>query len=123
MSVLATVQGDLADALGEALACKSFDYIPERLIAPCVIVVPGSPWVTSGATFGTFAVSFDVDIVVQTAANTTRTKDLTDRVEEAIVTLVNDGYGVNDIAQPSVYESNGSQYMSATIQVTTTITL
>lgn len=123
MSVLATVQGDLADALGEALACKSFDYIPERLIAPCVIVVPGSPWVTSGNVFGTFAVTFDVDVVVQTAANTTKTKDLTDRVEEAIVTLVNDGYSVNEIAQPSVYESNGAQYMSATIQVTTNITL
>jgi len=123
VSVLATVQGALADAFGDALACKSFDYIPERLIAPCVIVVPGSPWVTSGNVFGSFAVTFAVDVVVQTAANSTKTKDLTDRVEEAIITLVNDGYGVNEIAQPSVYESNGAAYMSTNIQVSTTITL
>lgn len=123
MSVLAQVQGDLADALGVALACKSFDYIPERLIAPCVIVVPGSPWVTSGNTFGTFAVTFDVDVIVQTAANTTKTKDLTDRVEEAVITLVNDGYSVNEVAQPSVYESNNAAYMSSTLQVTTNISL
>lgn len=123
MSVLATVQGALADALGDALACKSFDYIPERLIAPCAIVVPGSPWVTSGNVFGSFLVTFDVDVVVQTAANTTKTKDLTDRIEEAIVTLVNEGYSVIDVAQPSVLEANGAPYMSTTLQVSTTITL
>lgn len=123
MSVLATVQGDLADALGVALSCKSYDYIPERLIAPCVVVVPGSPWVTSGNTFGTFLVTFDVDVVVQTAANSMKTKDLTDRVEEAVITLVNEGYSVAEVAQPSVYESNGAPYMSTTLQVTTNISL
>jgi len=123
MSVLATVQGDLAHELGEALSCKSFDYIPERLIAPCVIVVPGSPWVTSGPTFGTFSVTFDVDVVVQTATNTTKTKDLTDRIEEAIIRLVNEGYSIAEVAQPSIYESNGAPYMSTTLQVTTNISL
>lgn len=123
MSVLNTTQGAVADLLGDALACKAFDYIPERLIAPSVVVVQGSPWVVSGNTFGKFLVSFVADVVVQTAANVTQSKDLSDRVEEAIIALVNEGYEVVEIGQPSALESNGQQYMSATIQLQTQVTL
>lgn len=123
MSVLATTQGAVADLLATALSCKGFDYIPERLVAPSVIVVPNSPWVVSGNTFGKFLVAFLAEVVVQTAANVTQTKDLTDRVEEAIIALVNEGYEVVEIGQPTALESNGQQYMSTTIQLQTQVTL
>jgi len=123
MSVLDTTQGDLADLLGAALSCKAFPYIPERMIAPSVVVVPSSPWVISGNTYGKFVAAFDVEIVVQTAANSMKTKDLTDRVEEAIVTAVNEGYEVVQVEQPSALEANGAAYMSATIQIQTQVSL
>lgn len=114
-----SVFGDIADGIATALtattAVKAFGYVPERITPPVYIIAPGTPYIESGDVFGHFKGRFTVDVVSQTAANDTSTEKLNLMIEDALVTLVNNGISIESVGQPYSLEANNASYLAATI--------
>lgn len=121
MSALGDMRQDVADVVNAATSIKSFVFAPARLIVPSAVVMPGSPYVESGSTFGTLTANFSVELIMGTAANQVVAAGLDDQIENAIVGLVNAGYSIENASTPYALEANGQQYLAATISVNNSI--
>lgn len=117
MSILGDMRQAVADVVETATTIPAYAYFPGRLIVPSAVVMPGSPYLESGNTFGTLLAHFQVEIIMGTAANEVTTSGLDDQVENALVAFVNAGYGVEQVSAPYALEANGQQYLAATISV------
>ncbi len=119
--------GDLRDAIASDLATdtglQALAYIPGRIVPPLYLVSSGSPYLESGDTYGTFKVRMNVDVISATAANDVSTEALDTMTEDALVSLVNNGIGIENVQQPYQLDTNNAQYLSTTISITKTISL
>lgn len=123
MSVLGTLRQDIADVLAEDTDFPTLSFIPGRIVPPLYIVSQGSPYITSGNTFGTFEATFSVEVISATASNDTNTEAIDTMIEEALVSLVNQGLSVTSATQPYQLDTNNAQYLASTIAVTKTVKL
>lgn len=91
------------------------DYLPERVNPPCFIITPADPYVTSGKTFDTGTVHFDVTFVakVQSAARTA--PELDAAIDRLVGALLPAGYRVESVGQPFVLSANNAQYPAVTL--------
>lgn len=121
MSAIGVMRQDIADVVATATSIPAFAYAPGRFVNPSAIIMPGSPYVESGNTFGTVLARFQVELVMGTAANQVSTSGLDDQIENALVALINAGYSVDQVSAPYALEANGQQYLAATISVNNTI--
>jgi hypothetical protein len=121
MSAIGVARADIAALVEEATSVRGFAYLPERLVPPCAVVMPGATYIESGDTFGSFTARYTVDLVMGNAANSVSSSGLDDQLENAIIALVNEGYSIEQVSQPYAMEVNNAAYLSATIQVTTKI--
>ncbi len=94
MSVLGTKREAIATTLAADLGVAGFNYIPGRIVPPCIMVAQGSPYVESGDVYGTFKTRFSVDLVSPTAPNDVTTEALDTLIEDALVSLVNQGINI-----------------------------
>jgi hypothetical protein len=119
--------GDLRDTIAAQLetdtTVQALGYIPSRIVPPLYLVSSGSPYVESGDTYGSFKVRMNVDVVSATAANDVSTEALDTLVEDALVSLVNSGIGIENVQQPYQLDTNNAQYLATTIVVNKTISL
>ena len=120
MSVLGNKREAIATTLAADLGIAGFSYIPGRIVPPCVMVAQGSPYVESGEVYGTFKTRFSVDLVSATAANDVTTEALDMMVEDALVSLINQGINVENVGQPYALDTNNATYLAATITINTT---
>ena len=121
MTTIGEMRQDVADVVKVATSIPSFAFFPGRLIVPSAVVMPGSPYVESGLTFGSLLVRFQVELIMGTANNEVTTSGLDTQLQEAIVGFINADYSVENVSAPYALEANGQQYLAATITVTNTI--
>lgn len=121
MSVIGDMRQAIADVVSTATTIPAFPYAPGRLIVPSAVVMPGSPYLESGLTFGTLTAHFQVELIMGTASNQVITSGLDDQVENAIVALINEGYLIEQVSPPYALEANGQQYLAATITINNSI--
>ena len=107
----------LADILTDA-GLRVFPFTPERAAPPMAILTPSGDWVTSGETYGAFRIGFDVNLIVQNAANETMITaldNLVDSVLEAIADAT--GFYASQVGSPTMLDISGADYLSTTITV------
>ena len=121
MTTIGEMRQDVADVVKVATSIPSFAFFPGRLIVPSAVVMPGSPYVESGNTFGSLLVRFQVELIMGTANNEVVTSGLDTQLQEAIVGFINANYSVENVSAPYALEANGQQYLASTITVTSTI--
>jgi hypothetical protein len=85
--------------------------------------MPGTPYVTDGDVFGSINVSYTVDLIMGTAANSVTAQGLDDQIENALVALINAGYGVDNVSAPYAVDINNGTYLAATLTVNANISL
>lgn len=121
MSQIGTVRQAVADIVGDATSIPSYVFVPGRFIVPAVVVMPGSPYIETGNTYGSVLVRFQIELVMGTAANEVSSGGLDDQIENALTALIDEGYSIENVSQPYAMEANGQQYLSATITINQTI--
>lgn len=117
MSAIGEMRQTVADVVETATTIPSFPYAPARLIVPSAVIMPGSPYLDSGLTFGTMTVHFQVELIMGTAANSVTTSGLDDQIENALGGLLAAGFAIEDVSSPYALEANGQQYLAATITI------
>ena len=117
MTALGQLREDVANVISTATSIPAFPYAPGRFVVPSAIVMPGSPYLESGLTFGTFTARFNIELVMGTAANQVTTSGLDDQIDNSLIALLGEGYGIESVSTPYAIEANGQQYLAATIIV------
>jgi hypothetical protein len=97
---------------------RVFAFTPERAAPPMAILTPSGDWVTSGDTFGTFRIGFDVNLIVQNAANETMISALDTLVDDTLEAIAAAaGFYASQVGAPTMIEISGADYLSTTITV------
>ena len=122
MSVLNDTRQRLTTALEDA-GLSVYDHVPERIVPPAVVITPGSPYITSGDTFGAFTVALTASVVAATATNGVATEALDELIETAVIASVNEGLAFDNASSFYAFNTNGASYLAADISLTDTITL
>jgi hypothetical protein len=123
MSVLGDLRADIAATLLDDTDIPALSYIPGRIVPPIYLVSQGTPYITSGDTFGSFSVQMQVEVVSPTASNDTNTESLDSMIEEALVSVSNSGCSVVNVTQPFQLDVNNATYLASTINISKTISL
>lgn len=123
MSTIGDTRAAVALVIKNATGLTTYDGLQARTNVPCAIVMPGSPYVVDGDVFGSFRVSYTVDLVMGSAANSVTQNGLDAQIETALIALVNAGYSVESIGQPYALELNNGTYLTATLSVFANISL
>jgi len=116
MSVLTDFRTSITSALKGA-GVQAFEFLPERINPPAAVVLPGSPYVEAGDTFGTHKVTFTVSLIAGNGTNDAATAALDGLIQTAVLAL----WDVADTTEASglyAYSSNGAQYLAVDLTVT-----
>lgn len=111
-------------ALKETLAATSvqtFDYLPERFTPAAFLVLPGSPYITSGERFGSHEANFDVWLVGPSGDNKKVTDFLDQTIQAGIGLMLQEGWTVNEVQEPFLYQMQNGNYLSVVISVSTSV--
>lgn len=105
-------------ALLEEAGLRAFSEVPERVTPPLAVLVPSADWIESGETFGSFILSFDVEIIAPTGSNVKVSEYIDEQVETALTAITEAaGFYASSVGQPQAVDINGAVYLGATITV------
>lgn len=119
MNTLRSLRGEITTRLTEA-GFSVLPFLPERIAPPVAIIAAGSPYLESGATYGTFETRFTVILVCATGTNETTTNALDDLLTAAIVSLDGAGWGIERADQPTMLSHGNASYLTTNIDIVTT---
>lgn len=123
-NALTTAREAVAETLKDALDVRSHATMPDRIIPPTIITLPGTPYLTtSGTTFRSFTFGLDVVLVADAKVSSTGSETLDGLIDDAVVALVNSGVGVLEVSEPWQLSSGTATYLAATISTTQPIYL
>lgn len=91
------------------------EYLPERINPACVILTPADPYITSGQTFGTATVHFEVTYVARVRTAAAVAPDLDQAVDQLVTALIGGGYTVTQVGAPFVLNANNAQFPAVTV--------
>jgi hypothetical protein len=115
--VIGAARTALTDILTDA-GLRVFAFTPERATPPMAILTPSGDWVASGDVFGSFRIGFDVNLIVQNAANETMITALDTLVDETVEAITEaTGFYASSVGAPTMLELSGADYLSTTITV------
>jgi hypothetical protein len=97
--------------------------MPDRIVPPAAVVLPGSPYLTASGTFGTFTAQLSVVLITDAKVNSTATTALDDLIENAVVALVNAGVSVSEVSEPWQLSSANASYLAVTLTTTQAVAL
>lgn len=115
MSALTDARTHLADVLAQGTNVQTFAFMPDRMTPPACIVLPGTPYLSAGATFGKFTLGLEVVLVTDAKVNETGAQALDSLVDDAVVALVNDGIGVSEVSEHWQMTIGNATYLASTI--------
>lgn len=115
MSEAGAAKAELALTLQEA-GLDVYDYIPERVTPPVVVIRPAAPYIAPSSVGSTYDLNLELVIVAGFATNETTTDDLDDLIEQTLLAIPSDA-GVGSVAQPYLLVLNGNDYLATTINV------
>lgn len=114
---------DLADTASEGSGWTVHPEVPDRITPPIGCVVPGTPYLEPGETFGTFTARHVVSLISRPGSNALTTAQLDKEIADTVVELVNAGYGIETVGQPYPFDYAGGQLLAVDIATTSTLTL
>lgn len=115
MSEVGAAKAELALTL-QAAGLDVYDYIPERVTPPVVVIRSGSPYLTPSSVGNEYLVNLELVVVAGFATNETSTDDLDDLIEQTILAIPADA-GFRDVAQPYTLVMNGNDFLATTIGI------
>lgn len=128
MGYLTELREELVEAMS-GLDLNLYTHIPGRLVLPGAWVMAGAPYIEQGQTFEEKVISYWVVVCVPTGTNQTETSGLDDLIEaiqdalETYETERDSGWIVESVAQPEAMSLNNTEFLAASIAVTTSVTL
>lgn len=123
MSALTDARKAVADLLGGATSVQAHPFMPDRIVPPAIIALPGTPYLTTSGTFGSFALGLDVVLVADAKVSATGAKTLDGLIDDTVVALVNGGIGVTEVSEPWQLAAGTATYLAATVSTTQPIHL
>lgn len=111
----------LTQTVGQVTGFKSYAHVPERFTAPAAFCVPGSPYVEEGASFGEHKVNFEVWLVVATGTIEFQSAALDEVISESIIELIRQGWSVQGVDEPILYQVQNTQHLAVILRVQTGI--
>lgn len=122
--LLTATRSELAARLAEGTGFTAHPFLPARITPPVVAVLPGSPYLTSGETFGTFRVALDGYLIVSAINNATGTKSLDAAITGAVIAAVNGDWSVDSVSEPFAFDAKtGTQYLAVIVSANKRIEL
>lgn len=122
MSVLTQLRETTAQLLATD-DLQVFSAMPDRIVPPAAVVLPGTPYLEPSGTFGTFTARLSVVLIVNAKVNATATAELDDLIEDAVVDLVNAGISVGEISEPWQLSAQNATYLAVTISTAQPVAL
>lgn len=117
--VLKQIRSELAGQLTDLTA---YDHVPAKALLPSGFVLPGSPYVQAGETFGERLVTLGVVLVTSPSLNSIETDALDLMIERAWTDLEAAGWQVVGVDQPTSQDLNGVEVFATEITVTASVT-
>lgn len=94
----------------------TFAKVPGRFTPPVAIVVPGSPYVEQGDTFGTSALRFDVWLAAPSGELAEDTLD--DLIDTATGALTGESWDIETVTQPFDWSpTSGGNHLASIISI------
>jgi hypothetical protein len=121
MSEVGAAKAELALTL-QAEGLDVYDYIPERVTPPVVVIRPGTPYFTPGNVGSGFIINLELQVIAGFADNESTTDDLDDLIEATIKAIPADA-GFTNVSQPYTLVANGNDYLATTIGIDLLITI
>jgi hypothetical protein len=115
VSEAGAAKAELALTLQEA-GLDVYDYIPERVTPPVVVIRSGSPYIAPSSVGSTYDLNLELVIVAGFATNETTIDDLDDLIEQTLLAIPSDA-GVGSVASPYLLVMNGNDHLATTINV------
>jgi hypothetical protein len=115
MSEAGAAKAELALNLQE-FGLDVYDYVPERVTPPVVVIRPGSPYIAPGSVGRVYDLNLELVVVAGFATNETATDDLDQLIQQTLSAIPQDA-GVGSVAQPYILAVNGNDYLATTINV------
>lgn len=121
-----SIQTSIRDTLKTAfsgLAASTYNSVPESVIAPAIVIVPNKPYLEPlliGSTIRT-KVNLSITAIVSYNSNSASL----DNLEKLIISILGampSGYIVGACESPEVVQIGAAQYLSASLNVSTTYT-
>lgn len=119
-SIQVNVRDVLATALG-GVAASVYSAVPEALIPPAAVIVPGSPYMES-TLIGNSLVKVKLNFVITAAVAYNNNAGALDGLEKLIISILGampSGYVVGDVSIPSVTSVGSSNLLVADLSVST----
>lgn len=103
MGAISDVRAHVASALS-GLDVTVHGRTPSTVAPPCVVLVPGSPYVEPGASWGTRDVSLTVRIVVNAASGVSSADRMDDLIDAVVDALAVADVQVGSVPAPDMQE-------------------
>lgn len=121
-----SIQTSIRDMLKTAfsgLAASTYNSVPESVIAPAIVIVPNKPYLEPlliGSTIRT-KVNLSITAIVSYNSNPASLDNL-EKLIISILGVIPQGYIVGACESPEVVQIGAAQYLSASLNVSTTYT-
>lgn len=121
-----SIQTSIRDTLKTAfsgLAASTYNSVPESVIAPAIVIVPNKPYLEPlliGSTIRT-KVNLSITAIVSYNSNPASLDNL-EKLIISILGVIPQGYIVGACESPEVVQIGAAQYLSASLNVSTTYT-
>lgn len=116
---LKQIRSELA---GQLTGINAYDHVPARALLPAGFVLPGSPYIQAGETFGERLVTLGVVLVTSPSLNSIETDALDLLIESTWADLEAAGWQVVSVEQPGIQDLNGAEVFATEITVTASVT-
>ena len=123
MSTLQAAREAVATLIQDEIEIQAHPFMPSRIVPPAMIVLPGSPYLSAGDTFGSFELRLEVVLVSAAKVNETAANTLDGLIDDTVVGLTNANISVVEVSEPWALASSNAEYLAATITTTQAIRL
>ena len=113
---LARLRGELVTAM-EGAGLRGLAHMQGRFTPPVFFVIPGSPYLVRGDTFGHFTYRFTVVLVSQARTAEFSTKQLDQMIADAGLALHASRFNLEAVDEPAGITLNGTEYLAALVGV------
>lgn len=127
MSALADERAGIVAALHLPTGWQAHPILPDALVPPCAVLVPGAPYIEQrdGDTSASVTARFEVWLIADQGTNAVAIAALDEVIEAQADALTAANYVIESVAEPFEYvpQNTGGSFLTTTITVTTTLNL
>ena len=120
---MTTIQADVRAPLAAALAgvaASVYESVPEALIAPACLIIPGTPYMETTLISSAVQVKLNFTITAAVAYNNNAgALDNLEKLSLQILAAIPSGYIVGDVSRPSIIALGSSNFLTSDIDVST----